>query len=386
MYRMTTRHVLLSWEQIAPYSKEEGNTAEIIAREILKTRGNSPRLYQNTLVFLAVDKIKLQDLDDAVRKFLAWESILQEKDELNLDPHQQRQAENQRASAEGAVVARIPEAYQWLLVPLQDSPQKPVQWNAYRLSGQDPLAVRVSKKLRNDELMLTSFAPSRLRMELDRIPLWDGNDKSHISIPELVDYFARYLYLPRLQGPTLLVTAIQEGLKLLTWNQDSFAYADSYDEAANRYRGLVCGRVHTMGAGIPSGLVVRADVAFNQLKAESPATARELQGNDAIVATVAPDATGGQGLFGKQPEAPVSKKITRFHGSVSLDPTRVGRDASRIADEVLSHLAGIVGAEVKVTLEIEARIRDGVSDDVIRIVTQNCRDLKFESQGFEGEE
>ena len=383
---MTTRHVLLSWEQIAPYSKEEGNTAEIIAREILKTRGNSPRLYQNTLVFLAVDKIKLQDLDDAVRKFLAWESILQEKDELNLDPHQQRQAENQRASAEGAVVARIPEAYQWLLVPLQDSPQKPVQWNAYRLSGQDPLAVRVSKKLRNDELMLTSFAPSRLRMELDRIPLWDGNDKSHISIPELVDYFARYLYLPRLQGPTLLVTAIQEGLKLLTWNQDSFAYADSYDEAANRYRGLVCGRVHTMGAGIPSGLVVRADVAFNQLKAESPATARELQGNDAIVATVAPDATGGQGLFGKQPEAPVSKKITRFHGSVSLDPTRVGRDASRIADEVLSHLAGIVGAEVKVTLEIEARIRDGVSDDVIRIVTQNCRDLKFESQGFEGEE
>ena len=76
MYRMTTRHVLLSWEQIAPYSKEEGNTAEIIAREILKTRGNSPRLYQNTLVFLAVDKIKLQDLDDAVRKFLAWESIL----------------------------------------------------------------------------------------------------------------------------------------------------------------------------------------------------------------------------------------------------------------------------------------------------------------------
>ena len=303
-----------------------------------------------------------------------------------LDPHQQRQAENQRASAEGAVVARIPEAYQWLLVPLQDSPQKPVQWNAYRLSGQDPLAVRVSKKLRNDELMLTSFAPSRLRMELDRIPLWDGNDKSHISIPELVDYFARYLYLPRLQGPTLLVTAIQEGLKLLTWNQDSFAYADSYDEAANRYRGLVCGRVHTMGAGIPSGLVVRADVAFNQLKAESPATARELQGNDAIVATVAPDATGGQGLFGKQPEAPVSKKITRFHGSVSLDPTRVGRDASRIADEVLSHLAGIVGAEVKVTLEIEARIRDGVSDDVIRIVTQNCRDLKFESQGFEGEE
>ena len=33
----------------------------------------------------------------------------------------------------------------------------------------------------------------------------------------------------------------------------------------------------------------------------------------------------------------------RFHGTVTLDPTRVGRDASRIADEVISYLSGLVG-------------------------------------------
>jgi hypothetical protein len=80
---------------------------------------------------------------------------------------------------------------------------------------------------------------------------------------------------------------------------------------------------------------------------------------------------------------PVGPK--RFHGSVELDPTRVGRDAGRIGDEVVSHLAGLVGSAVKVTLEIEAEIPGGASDQVVRTVTENCRTLKFASQGFEAE-
>jgi hypothetical protein len=105
------------------YSKEPGSGAETIARVILESRGSSPRLYRNTVVFLAADKVRLQDLDEAVRRFLAWESILAEKVALNLDPHQVRQAETQRQSADGAVTARLPETYQWLLVPEQANPE-----------------------------------------------------------------------------------------------------------------------------------------------------------------------------------------------------------------------------------------------------------------------
>ncbi len=53
--------------------------------------------------------------------------------------------------------------------------------------------------------------------------------------------------------------------------------------------------------------------------------------------------------------------IKRFHGSVELDPTRMGRDAGRIADEVLSHLTGIVGAKAKITLEIDVEVPNGIS-------------------------
>jgi hypothetical protein len=78
-------------------------------------------------------------------------------------------------------------------------------------------------------------------------------------------------------------------------------------------------------------------------------------------------------------------KVRRFHGTANLDPSRVGRDAGRIADEVIAHLGGLVGAKVTVTLEIEAEIPSGAPEHVVRTVTENSRTLKLKSHGFETE-
>jgi hypothetical protein len=78
-------------------------------------------------------------------------------------------------------------------------------------------------------------------------------------------------------------------------------------------------------------------------------------------------------------------KPRRYHGSVDLDPTRVGRDAGRVADEVIAHLAGLVGSSVRVTLEIQADVPTGAPDNVVRTVTENSQTLKFLSYGFEDE-
>jgi hypothetical protein len=87
----------------------------------------------------------LQDLDESARRYLAWDSILTEKVELNLDPQQEKQAETQKNAADGAVAARLPETYQWLLVPVQHSPNAAVEWQSIRLSGQDALVARVTR-------------------------------------------------------------------------------------------------------------------------------------------------------------------------------------------------------------------------------------------------
>jgi hypothetical protein len=40
---------------------------------------------------------------------------------------------------------------------------------------------------------------------------------------------------------------------------------------------------------------------------------------------------------------------------------------------------------VEVTLEIQAEIPDGVPDQVVRTVAENCRTLRFKAHGFEEE-
>jgi predicted AAA+ superfamily ATPase len=360
------------------YSKEPNSAAEIAAKAIFETRGTAPRIYRNTLIFLAADKTRLQDLDEATRKFLAWQSILAEKEKLDLSPHQVTQAQTQFEAADGAVTARLPETYQWLLVPTQGTPQAAITWQVARLTGADPLAERASRKLRNDESLLVNFAASRLRMEMDRVPLWRGNA---VSVRQLVEDFGRYLYLPRLQTPGILVNAIQSGLSLLTWEKDAFAYAESFDESVPRYRGLRYGAQITVTED-DGGLLVRPEVARNQIDEETaPPTPVGVP-----VGGFASPRSGGM-MPTPEPVGPTQPpKPKRFHGTVVLDPARVGRDASRIADEVVTHLVGLVGSNVKITLEIDAEVPAGVPDNVVRTVTENSRTLKFGSNsGFETE-
>jgi predicted AAA+ superfamily ATPase len=367
-----------------PYTKDPGNAAVTAAKAILETRGNAPRLYRNTLVFLAADKVRLQDLDEALRRYLAWSSILAEKEALNLDPHQVRQAETQKQAADGAVVARLPETYQWVLAPEQKTPQSPVAWEALRLSGSDALAARTRKKLRSEELLVKNLGSTILRKYLDEVPLWRGD---HVEVRQLVEDFASYLYLPRLSGPEVLAQAIRDGVALLTWQSDTFAYAESYDEEAGRYRGLRAGQVIHLSAD-SAGLLVKPDVAQRQLAAEIPSSVPGSKPADDGLAGVetATGASAGPGRVGEGTAlAGVQVLARRFHGTVALDPTRVGRDAGRIAEEVIAHLAGLQGANVRVTLEIEAEMPSGAPDNVVRIVTENCRTLKFENHGFERE-
>jgi hypothetical protein len=351
-----------------PHTKDPESRAAQASKAILESRGNAPRIYRNTLVFLAADKVRLQDLDEAARRFLAWKTIVDEATKLNLDPQQLGQATEQRKAADGAVNARLPETYQWLLVPGQAKPDAPVEWQTIRLSGGDALAGRASKKLRNEELLVTQFAGTRLKMDLDKIPLWRGE---HVAVKQLADDFARYLYLPRLADTSVLIGAVQDGVALLTWAQDTFAYADAYDEGAGRYRGLRGGQ-HVMVSADGGGLVVKPEVAWKQLEKEAPLVPPwRKEPPD----TPAPEP-------GRPAEAPKPK---RFHGTITLDAARVGRDAARVADEVIAHLVGQVGASVKVTLEIEAELPNGAPNAVVQTVTENSRTLKFANHGFEAE-
>ncbi|MBF2079092.1 MAG: AAA+ family ATPase, partial [Synechococcales cyanobacterium T60_A2020_003] len=142
-------------------------------------------------------------------------------------------------------------------------------------------------------------------------------------------------------------------------------------------------------------LLVKPDIAQQQFDAEAAqATTMTSGGSTTTVdggtsggglSTDGDGTAGGDGDASNGTGDSQTTVLRRFYGNVDIDAMRINRDTPAIANEVIQHLTALNGAKVKITLEIEAEIPDGVPDDVVRTVTENCRTLKFKSQSFEQE-
>jgi hypothetical protein len=58
------------------------------------------------------------------------------------------------------------------------------------------------------------------------------------------------------------------------------------------------------------------------------------------------------------------------------------RDLGDVAEAIVAQL-GRAGAEVSITVEVDAKAVGGFPDDVQRTVSENARTLKFEAHEFE---
>jgi hypothetical protein len=352
-------------------SGTEESPARAAVEQILAERAGGPRVHRNTLVFVAPDAARLDEVRDAARSWLAWRSVLEDRKTLNLDEQQARHAETQIAHFDDSVNQRLGETFVWMLAPQQSDPKSAeVEWEVARVTGGDPIPVRISRKLGNEEGLITEYAGTRLRLDLDRVPLWPA-DAGHVSTQQLWSYYTQHLYLPRLRDRSVLAGAIEQGVSSMTWESETFAYAEGFDEAANRYLGLRVGE-HVAALIDAASVIVKPEVARKQLDDEAPVSPPgegDAPGGGAV--PVAAESPAGDG------------KPHRFYGVVPVDPVRMSRDAGEVADEIVKHLAGLVEADVDVRIEITATSDEGFDDDVVRTVTENARELKFEQHGFE---
>ena len=205
-----------------------------------------------------------------------------------------------------------------------------------------------------------------------------------------MDDFAKSLYLPRFKNAQVILDAIQGGVGRLTWRNDTFAYAGYYEATADRYRDLEAGRRPTVQLNSNS-VVVKPEIAADQIEKDSaPPTTTETgtdsskaTGVGSAVAGASGPSTGGGASRVTQGESPKTPVLRRFHGSATIAATSLSRDIDVIASSVVQHLAGLLDAKVKITIEIEAEIPSGAPENVVRTVTENCRTLKFENQWFE---
>ena len=360
-----------------PFSRESTNPAEKEASNILEFSGSTnARIYKNTLIFLAPDQSRLPNLESAIRHILAWQSIVDEKNELDLTQQQVKQATTQVENFKSSVNALIPEVFKWILIPKKSkATDAEIEWDTIKIGGQEPLAELVCNRLRKSEELLMSLAGTRLRLEIDRIPLWQGN---HISINELCENFSKYLYLPRILDQSVLLSAITDGLSLLSWQTETFAFADDFDPTTSKYRGLRCGESHVVSNNNVSGFLVKPEVALAQKESEQPD-----EPNNTESGTEDTSGTETTDLGGKKTTDEPPKVKRRFYGSIKPDPERLGLNAGQINEQVISRFSHLTDASIQVTLDIQIEVPSGISDELISKVEEDCSALKFDSFGFE---
>jgi hypothetical protein len=326
------------------------------------------------VVFLAADRKRLEELDEAVRDFLAWQDINGRVVELNLSPQQAGQARSRLENAESAVSLRLAATYHWVLVPEQPDAAAPLVWTEVRAEGaNERLAERTSEKLRSTDLLRVVHGARVIRQDLNSV-LRSKWDLGHINVGELWTYHCRYPYLARLKNRAVLDEGVLNVLTEFTWEAEGFALATGYDEATGKYAGLAIPHEDNFGQITDATLLVAPATALEQREAER--------------AVVEPNAEH-PGVIdeGEKPiiEPPVQLRNVRFFGVHRLDPERYARDWTRVAQEILQHLAAVEGARLEVRVDITARKPEGFPDDKVRVVTENAKVLKFEQFGFEDE-
>jgi len=356
-----------------PHSRKVNSVAAAAAREFLERRGTQPRINKNSLVFLAPDVDRVDTLDSVIRRKMAWESVKKSAKELNLDHHNISVVESRFAQASQAVADTIRETYKWIINPHQEPGASDFELETIIMNGDGTLAERVTRKAEASEFVLRAYTTSLLRQQIDRLHLWDK--EPHIRVDTFSGYFTQYLYMPRVRNHDVVRTAISHLNDVLLPEQDGFAYADSRDDEG-RYRGLVLHENPTAVSN--SGLVVNPMVAEKQIDSEK----QEREGvteetddrstDDTDTRTTEPDRVGPK----PGPSAPTQPKVTRFHGTKALDPTRAVRDISQISDEILA-LFTVNDVPLQLTVDIESSAMERLTIDQITALKENLTTLGF---------
>ena len=354
---------LVILEPNATHSLNDANSPAVaLAARILAQRDAGPRLNRNLVVFVAAAANRLAELRDAARRYLAWKSIVGDKS-LNLTANQQSQAETQMAQTSNQVDSLIAETFTLVLAPSQQPGTSEVEWQTIRVNSEGDIAARISRKLATEERLISTYSGTRVRMDLNRRDLW--SDRGDIAVHKLWETYARYLHMPRLANRDVLHNAIADRASTITWQQDTFAYAEGHD--GERWVGL---HTDTAVAPAPSGLLIHPD------KVPEPAGPPQPPPDE-------PHGGAGDppGPPGGEPEPPPGPVLpTEFYAQFQLDLVRCIKQLDAIVENVGNKLGD---SDVELVLEIRAKNQQGFNDATQRTVSENARNLEAESSEFE---
>ena len=342
-------------------ANDKHSPAVVLAQAILDQRHGGPRLNRNLLVFVASAANRLGELRAAARLYLAWRSIVDEHEALDLTPHQKGQAESKAKEISQQVDSLISETFTQVLTPKQEAGTSEIEWQTTRATASGDIGARVSKKLATEEKMIANYSGVRVRMDIDLRDLW--SEQGDVTVGTLRETYARFLHMPRLSSSSVLDSAISTGTASIDWAQETFAYAEAHD--GTTWLGIHKGE-HVNPT--PSGLLIHPD----RLPEPPPPEPSDQDGSPPSSAPQPP------GTELATPSA-AGTGPTQFYAQFDLDPVRCIKELGEIADHISSHL----GPNVELVLEVRATNPTGFEDSTQRTVSENATNLGAISSEFE---
>jgi predicted AAA+ superfamily ATPase len=341
-------------------------------RDIIAHRGSAPRSFRNVLVFLAGDKSGFDNLQDAARRFLAWNQIHQDSSVHNLRPDEANTAQRNAANARQVFETRLKEAWKWLIYPFQEAADKDVDYTASSVSAQDRLFEKIKRNLVRDEIVFEQLGPERLQRELAKY-IWQDNQ--HLKTSDIRDYCGKFVYMPRLLSLSVLQKTVLTAISQMV--PGAFAYAEAFDDAAKKYKGLVVENGMNAPVVINSdSVIVRGDVAEANRAHGSSAPGAEGVGAGAVSGgNDGTNSSGEETGVADRPDEPALPKS--FRGTVSISTEIPARAFGRVLEHVVEQLTSIEGADVNLTLEISAEVPSGIDNNKRRTLLENAANLGF---------
>ena len=167
--------------------RDHDTPAMKLAADIVEHKGSGQRKNRNRLAFLAADQAALDDIQNVVRKKLAWGSIVRDAEgHLQLPPAQRRDAEKKRDEQASAAENAVRRGWKHLLLP-----QEPQSDSVNAARGFDLEAATLVVKP-NDTVPLPQLAWAKCETEglivphlgvldSDLAKVWLPPDKPHYS-------------------------------------------------------------------------------------------------------------------------------------------------------------------------------------------------------------
>jgi len=374
----------------AGWTRGDNSPAVVKAEEILRNRGEQPRLKQNRLIFLAPDYDVVNRLKDQARVYLAWKSIVDdiEHGTLNQDLSHLNQARSHLDGAEQSLKQLVREAYKWLLVAGErfDNGKPGLIWECVSVSiTSGSLVQSIEQKLREEDWVIYEWSPVHLHNLLRQ---WYFKDEqTETNALKVWQDCCHYLYLPRIHNDQVFRSSISQGIE----SEDYFGFATGKE--GYKYLGFAFGKPASVYLDESSLLIESAAAKTYQAKHQKPEPGTDEKKTGMGGGNNSGDENGGTNPGGEvngsgKAGAGMSDAtdLKRFYGSTTLDPVTAAMDFSTIMNEVVQQFTARPGVNVKISVEVEAISQSGFDETVQRTVKENCNVLKFITYEFEKDE